>query len=212
MSQVNYTQDTAVDKYGNPLDWKKIKLENVRDYHASLIRDLGISPLDFNMKMPFYDKHGRYVVGLFASEFLKDKGSFFELVTRDLDPLDPERKVYRVARNDNFKEEYEMNDRGTSFLVPVDELRIVNPQSVAISKASAVLSNDKLYNSKTQPAAAKVQQPQPQPVFTSKPQPVVEPDLPYSEMTIRDYIAIHTGKPVSLKPWLNELILSKLPF
>jgi len=31
-------------------------------------------------------------------------------------------------------------------------------------------------------------------------------DAPYSDMTIRDYIAIHTGKPVSNKGWLNELI------
>jgi len=28
-------------------------------------------------------------------------------------------------------------------------------------------------------------------------------------MTIRDYYAIHTGKPVSSKNWLNELIKSK---
>jgi hypothetical protein len=34
-------------------------------------------------------------------------------------------------------------------------------------------------------------------------------DAPYSEMTIRDYYAIHTGKPVSAKTWLNELIKSK---
>jgi hypothetical protein len=34
-------------------------------------------------------------------------------------------------------------------------------------------------------------------------------DAPYSEMTIRDYYAIQTGKPVSAKPWLNELIKSK---
>ena len=33
-------------------------------------------------------------------------------------------------------------------------------------------------------------------------------DAPYSEMTIRDYYAIHTGKPVSSKTWLNDLIKS----
>jgi hypothetical protein len=31
-------------------------------------------------------------------------------------------------------------------------------------------------------------------------------DAPYSEMTIRDYFAIQTGKPVSAKGWLNDLI------
>ena len=34
-------------------------------------------------------------------------------------------------------------------------------------------------------------------------------DAPYSDMTIRDYYAIHTGRPVSVKPWLNELIKNK---
>lgn len=210
MSQVNYTQE-AIDKYGNPKEWKKLKLDQIREYHAPLIRDLGISPLDFNMKMPFYDRNGRYVVGVFSSEFLKDKGFFFELVTRELDPLEADRKVYRIARNDNFKEEYEMNEKG-SFLVPVDELRIVNPQSVAISKDSAVLSNDKFFPKNTPAPEPK---PQPQPMFSSKPQPSVDPDAPYSEMTIRDFMAIQTGKPVSLKPWLNELLHSynnKLPF
>ena len=33
-------------------------------------------------------------------------------------------------------------------------------------------------------------------------------DAPYSEMTIRDFMAITTGKPVSAKTWLNELIKS----
>lgn len=192
MSQVNYLQQDTIDRYGNPKEWKKLKLDQIRDYHAPLIRALGISPLDFNMKMPFYDKHGRYVVGIFGSEFKKDKGFFFELVTRDLDPLESERKVYKIGRNDNHEEEYEMNEKG-SFLVPVDELRVVNPSSSA-------------------PVEKKPEQPQPAPVFSSKPADPVEPDLPYSEMTIRDYMAIHTGRPVSLKPWLNDLLVNKLPF
>lgn len=216
MPQVNIdTQQSELDKYGNPKDFKKQKLEIIRQYHAALINDLGISPLDFNMKMPFYDKHGRYVVGIFASEFKKDKGFFFELIDRDLDPLEADRKVYRIARNDNFEEEYEMNEKG-SFLVPVDELRVVNPSSVAVAK-DGILSNDKLFTSKPQPKQEPV-------VFTTRnqgiagPKPVVAPppppppsaqeenDAPYSEMTIRDYIAIHTGRPVSNKKWLNKLL------
>lgn len=192
MSQVNLLQPDAIDKYGNPKEWKKLKLDQIRDYHAPLIRALGISPLDFNMKMPFYDRQGRQVVGVFGSEFKKDKGFYFELVTRELDPLDSERKVYRIARNDNHEEEYEMNEKG-SFLVPVDELRVINP----VSQPQA--------DTKPEPS-------QPAQVFSSKPQESVEKDAPYSEMTIRDYMAIQTGKPVSLKPWLNELLHSKLPF
>jgi hypothetical protein len=203
MSQTNYAPET-IDRYNNPKEWKKMKLDVIRLYHAAMIQDLGISPFDFNMKMPFYDKHGRYVVGIFSSEFEKTKGFFFELVTRDLDPLEPDRKVYRIAYNENFEEEFEMNEKG-SFLVPVDELRIVNAQSVAISKGSAVTSNDKLFSSKP------VSQPQvkQQPALTSNIK-TIEPkeDALYSEMTIRDYMAIHTGKPVSLKSWINDLVLN----
>lgn len=210
MSQTNFQTET-IDRFNNPADWKKMKLNLIRGYHTSLIKDLGISPMDFNMKMPFYDKNGRYVVGLFSSEFKKDKGFFFELVTRDLDPLDPERKVYRMPRNDNFEEEYEMTEKG-SFLVPVEELRLVNAQSVAISKESAVLSNDKLFAKEHNQAP--VLSSKPESVFTSKPGVPQQQDALYSEMTIRDYMAIHTGKPVSLKPWLNDLLTTqqKLPF
>jgi hypothetical protein len=138
--------------------------------------------------MPFYDRHGRYVVGIFGSEFKKDKGFFFELVTRDLDPMESERKVYKISRNDNHEEEYEMNEKG-SFLVPVDELRCISAPS-------------------TSPVEKPVNKPEEvntQVLFTSKPE---VSDAPYSEMTIRDYIAIRTGKPLSLKSWLNELIQS----
>jgi hypothetical protein len=210
MSNENVLQQPEVDRYGNPKEWKKQKLDQIRAYHMPLIGDLGISPLDFNMKMAFYDRHGRYVVGVFASEFKKDKGFFFELVTRDLDPMENDRKVYRIARNDNFEEEYEMNEKGTSYLVPVDELRLVNAQSVAISKDSAVLSNDRFFSKNTAPV-----EPKPQQLFTSKPQaPVAEPDVPYSEMTLRDYIAIQTRQPVSSKDWVNRLVTqnNKPPF
>lgn len=186
------SQQDIPDRYDNPKEWKKMKLDHVRDYHAPLIRALGISPLDFNMKMPFYDKQRRYVVGIFGSEFKRDKGFYFELVTRDLDPLESERKVYRITPNENYEEEYEMNEKG-SFLVPVDELRVVSPFAPPAEK-------------KLEPVKQQVQ------TFSSKAQTYSAPevssieDVLFSEMTIRDYAAIHTGKPLSLKPWLNELI------
>ena len=171
--------------------WKKTKLDAIRTYHQDLINDLGISKIDFNMKMPFYDQQGRMVVGIFASEFKKEKGFFFELINRSLDPADSERKVYRVPPSNSFDEEYELNEKG-SYLVPLDELRVVNEQAVAISKASAVTSSDKVLKPNFPDIAYKA--------------PAPMEDAPYSEMTIRDYYAIHTGKPVSAKAWLNELI------
>jgi hypothetical protein len=171
--------------------WKKQKLEAIRSYHSQLIKDLGISPSDFNMKKAFRDKKGVEVVGIFDTEFLREKGFYFELITSDLDPADPERKVYRVPMNPSYKDEYEVNAK-LSYNVPLEELRVVNPSTVAIGKLASITNLEK-FKEESSPSVKKV---------------VPLEDLPYSEMTIRDYITIHTGRLVSLKPWLNELVKS----
>lgn len=187
MSTFQVQQQAATDA------WKKEKLEAIRSFHQELINDLGIPKTDFNMKMPFYDQQGRMVVGIFSSEFKKEKGFFFELINRALDPADSERKVYRVPPSNSFDEEYELNEKG-SYLVPLDELRVANPASVAISKSSAVTSSDKVLSQKQVIKDMAYKAPAPM------------EDAPYSELTIRDFYAIHSGKPVSAKGWLNELI------
>lgn len=167
-------------------------LEEMRDYHSNLLNDLGASRLDFQMKMAFYDKQARNVVGIFASEFKKPNGFYFEIITKEFEPADQDRTIYKIPYNPAFEEEYEMNEKG-SYLVPIEELRMVNPASVAISGPSAFLD-----------------QPKSKPVVTptyKAPAPIE--DAPYAEMTIRDYFAIHTGKPVSTKTWLNDLIKSQ---
>jgi hypothetical protein len=179
-------------------DQKRYKaqiLEEMRDHHSNLLEDLGVSRLDFQMKMAFYDKQARNVVGIFASEFKKDKGFYFELITKEFEPIDENRTVYRIPYNPSFEEEYEMNEKG-SYLVPLEELRMVNPSSIAISGPSALLDQPKSKSINPKPTVA-----------YRAPAPIE--DAPYSEMSIRDYYAIHTGKPVSTKTWLNELIKSQ---
>lgn len=179
--------------------YKAQKTKDMRDYNATLIADLGISPYDFNMKTQFLDEQRRLVVGIFPSEFKKTKGFFFELIDSDLNPVDPERKVYRVPYTPSFEEEYELNAKG-SYLVPLEELKVVHPSSIAISKMSAFTGTDNVFKvtQKAQEAVAMVPK-----------APAPMEDAPYSDMTIRDYYAIQSGKPVSAKLWLNELIKSK---
>lgn len=163
-------------------EWKKGKLDAIRNHHLDLIKNLGISPYDFNMKKAFYDNRGVQVVGIFASEFLKEKGFFFELISSDLDPIDPQRKVYRVPYCASFEEEYELNPKN-SYNVPLEELRVVNDKAPAVVAPSSV----------------------PAPTATPR---WNNDDAPYSDLTIRDYYAIQSGKPVSNKSWLNDLIKS----
>jgi hypothetical protein len=180
--------------------YKAQKTKEIRDYNTSLIADLGISPYDFNMKTQFRDEQGRLVVGIFSSEFKKLKGFFFELIDSDLNPVDPQRKVYRVPYTPSFEEEYELNAKG-SYLVPLEELKVVHPSSIAISKMSAFTG--------TEESVFKVTQKAQEAVASVPKAPSPMEDAPYSDMTIRDYYAIHTGKPVSAKVWLNDLIKSK---
>ena len=178
--------------------YKAMKTKEMRDYNADIIADLGISPYDFNMKIQFYDEQARLVVGIFPSEFKKPKGFFFELIDSDLNPADPERKIYRIAPSSSFEEEYELTSKG-SYLVPVEELKMVHRSSVAINKLSAFTGTDETVSK----AAVK------QPEINIPKAPAPMEDAPYSDMTIRDYYAIHTNRPVSAKTWLNELIKNR---
>jgi hypothetical protein len=192
--------------FATEADYKVHQLKTIREYHADLIKDLGITPGDFQMKMAFYSSTGKYlnktVVGIFPSEFRRPSGLYIEVIGRDYKPITNERTVYRVPYNPHFEDEYELNERG-SYYVPLEELRIVNPTSVAISKSSAAISSDSvLKNSKQETKNPAV-------TFFKAPISISSTsvdDAPYSDMTIRDYYAIHTGNPVSNKHWLNDLI------
>lgn len=187
-------------------DYKAHQLKSIREYHADLMEDLGITPNDFQMKMAFYTNSGKHlnktVVGIFPSEFKRPAGLYIEVIGRDYKPVTAARTVYRVPYNPHFEDEYEMNERG-SYYVPLEELRVVNPTSVALSKSSAVTSSDKFLEKE------KVEEKKPVTFFkvpVQAPALASDSDAPYTEMTIRDYYAIHTGNPVSFKPWLNDLI------
>ena len=184
--------------------YRQKKLKEMHDYNEDLIKDLGISKSDFNMKKAF-TRLGVIVVGIFENEFKKPKGLYFELINSDIEPDDPARTVYRLSPTEFYADEYEMDEYG-KFLVPVEQLRIVNRHSATISKASASTSSDRVL--KDEPTLRTTIPNFKPPLPYTESQLKVD-DAPFSEMTIRDYLAIHTGKPVSTKSWLNELIKIK---
>ena len=191
-----YSEFKALDPQDSKI-YKAAILEELRTYHQPLINNLGIRKVDFQHKTPFYSPKGRYVVAIFDNEFLKEKGLFFEMYTNKFDSLDEERTVYNVPHNPNYEEEYEAHSRPDAYLVPVDELRIVNRYSVAISGSGALLDIEKK-STKLEPKEASMQEAN---------SPFLD-DCLFSEMTVRDYYAMKTGKPISLKNWLNDLIKS----
>lgn len=182
--------------------YRQKKLKEMHDYNEDLINDLGISKSDFNMKKAF-TRNGTKVVGIFDSEFKKSKGFYFELINSDIEPEDPSRTVYRLSPTEFYADEFEMDEYG-KFLVPIEQLRIINRHSAAISKSSAATSSDRVLKDELT-LRTTMKQPLP---FGDNSHLKVD-DAPMSDMTIRDYLAIHTGKPVSTKSWLNELIKIK---
>jgi hypothetical protein len=171
-------------------------LQEARTYHKDLIKDLQIDEKDFTIKKVFRHE-GKIVVPIMGYEFTKPKGLYFEIATNDYKGFAGEdRTVYRLP---NSEKEEAIPDPvyADRYLVPLEVLRVVNPHSVAISKSAAATSSDdvlKKYKSESSPTSVKI--------FSTKP----VDDAPYTDMTIRDYITIHTGKPVSSKQWLNDLI------
>lgn len=213
------------------LIWRNRKAAEARKYHKDLILDLDINPNDFTVKSEFTDPHGRTVVGIYPSEFRKKKGIFFELIKRGSEAFPKERTVYRVPFSNYYEEEYEMNPNG-SYYVPLEDLRIVNPYSAAINKSESLENLDDVYaeNKKERETKKLVfcskevedesielkedetekQSEEKAEIFNSFNTfvPLVN-DALYSEMTIKDYYAIHSNKPVSDKQWLNDLINNK---
>lgn len=187
--------------------YRKIKLKEMHDYNSGFMGDLGLTHLDFNMKYPFM-RDGALVVGLFDNEFKRPKGFYFELINNDLEPIDAERTIYRVPYNEYYSDEYQMDERG-KFLVPIEQLKKMNRQSAALVKEVVIAESDRVIKEEKE---NKYIPPKPPLPFSAEPQPPVVQkfeDAPYSEMTIRDYIAIHTGRPISNKAWLNEIVKNK---
>ena len=173
--------------------YRQKKLKEIQDYNRDFINDMQIKDADFNMKSRF-THNGVYVVSVFDNEFKHKNGYYIEIIDSDLNPADPNRTIYKIPYNEHYEEEYEADDRENKFIVPLDDLQIINRQSVAIKKSAAVTSSDRVLNEKVTPI-------KPEANFFSKLE-----DAPCSQMTIRDYVAIKTGKPVSQKSWLNDLL------
>ena len=162
---------------------KKQKIKLLRDFHQETLNSLGVPNAVFIPKMA-YKPHGKTEkhIGFFPSE-IKGEDIYVEFTSKELEPEDPERKLYKWRFNPHYDAEYdrtEVTEQMPQFryLIPVEELLIIPP--VKRSRKPAVFDL-----------------------------PEADKDLPMDQMTLRDYAAIHLKKAVSFKPWLNEIISKK---
>jgi hypothetical protein len=120
-------------------------------------------------------------MGFFESELKKSSDIYTECVSINLDPEDPDRKLYKWKYNPHYAEEYpatEPNANGhVRYLIPVEELIEVT-----------------------------IPEPKEPSAFPDFEMMDVEGDEPIARMTMKDFYAIVHNKPVSDKKWLNDLI------
>ena len=175
---------TTTDKPDERRERKRL----MEEFHQATFNALRIEDPLFIPKL-FYKPAGKQekCIAFFASEVAKGKDIYTEFADSEYMPQDPDRRLYKWRFNPNFMEEYDMLETNGSirYFIPVSELILVK------SNSADILVEQKGLGSQAQ--------------LDLKVTTTLE-DLPLAEATIRDFAAIMLQKPVSMKPWLNEII------
>ena len=214
---------------------RKEKESEFFTHHLETFKKLQLSDPFFTIKTAFFQK-GKYgrQVQFFEWELKKGEDIYIEFYDKvvnsanelvDIVPMNEDRALFKYKSNPFYAEEYETKE-GTNangepyimYTVPVNELIVITLDGQEITHA--------LYEKRKAEAEK-----DPLPKLQNKVTPNVFPDFeldsapkkeleldfqnaeiadaPLSELTIRDLAAIMLMKPVSAKPWLNELVNSK---
>lgn len=166
----------------------------LREKHQPVFDALGESDAKFCPKMFHYVSglEGLHL-GFFESELKHGKDVYTEKIDRNWESEDPDRILYRYRANEFFRDELaqsEPNEKGTiRYFVPADELEVVEMPSKPVVKRGRP------------PKKAPIDS-----VVKTVEKVMNDDDIPLSELTARDLIAIMTGKPVSNKPLINQLL------
>ncbi len=169
---------------------KRERIKELMSEHSVLFLKEGVKNPKFIPRLCYMHK-GQKIVGFYPSEIKGEQDIYAEFCDRNDVPEDPERTLYKWKYNAHYEEEYETSEPhpvtgDKRYLIPVDELLIVKNLHIHPVTTHALEENS--------PEVAEL---------------VISEDLdvPYSQMTLRDYAAIKWRKPVSSKRWLNELIM-----
>lgn len=195
--------------------------------HMDTFKAIGVADPFFTIKTAFFKKgkFGRQCQ-FFEWELKKEEDIYIEFYDNVYDdngnitniiPMNEDRQLFKLKYNPYFEEEYDMIEAYDSkgnpdkkFLIPLNEMSVVLKSGQEISYS--------LYEKRKEEAELEVPQLQKSvtlfPDFEEEFAPKVEvegsneeiADAPLSEITIRDLAAIMLMKPVSARPWLNDLI------
>lgn len=170
---------------------KKSKIAELRKKHEPLFKKEGDEKATFVPKWA-YNEHsvGEKIIAFFPSEIKGGKDIYTEFVSQDYVPEDPERTLYKWEFNPHYEDEYSKSDPHPT----TGDCRIYIPVNELINVAELHLESPE--------EVQKVEQ------NAEEAFPLMDPkrDAPIKELTIKDKCAIDWRRPVSDKPWLNELI------
>jgi hypothetical protein len=161
---------------------KKQKVALMLDYHRAKIKKDGESDPLFSPKMFFYAPQvkGDRVIMVFQSEMENQKDLYFEVVTKEYEPIDP-RTLYKWKFNPHYKEEYVERTNSASgskqYLIPESEIETLGERE---------LFEDAEFEDEI---------------------PDPNQDMPMSNMSVRDFAAIMWKTPISKNKMINQLII-----
>lgn len=174
-----------------PLDKRK-KILELAKHHKDLFEKENLHSPKFIPRMAYPHKN-ELVIGFYAKEIYGGGDIYIEFCSRDYEPEDASRILWKWIYNPEYATEYEQSEpHGVTgdkrFLIPVAELINVNALHAQKIEAKAEQKIEEEFLIET---------------------PSSGEDVPYAAMTLRDFAAITWKRPVSLKPWLNDLIRNK---
>ena len=160
---------------------KRQKIEKLKDKHLELFKQEKVKQPKFIPRM-CYKYEGELIVSFYPSEIEGKENLYTEFVSREYEPEDPKRRLWKWVYNDNYEEEYIKSEPHPStgdqrFLIPIDEL-------IEVEKIPEIKQEEIIF----------------------EPLPDADADVPFSSMTLRDYMAIKWKLPISHKSWLNNLV------
>jgi hypothetical protein len=198
-------------------------------HHAETFKKLKLASPSFTLKMAFYEK-GRFGrnIQLYESELKKGEDLYMEFIDvirddagaeKDYSPMLEDRPLFKFKANPFYAEEYELRERpGYSvYIISSSELIMIQPDGSEISYS--LYEKRKEEAKKAQDGLPKLQKslapfPDFEEEFPKKEDKLSLDevynteiaDAPLSEITIRDLAAIMLMKPISARPWLNDII------
>lgn len=211
---------------------RKEKEKEFYMHHMDTFTAVGIADPFFTIKTAFFQKgkFGRHSQ-FFEWELKKGDDIFIEFYDNVTDthgkvfniaPMNDNRQLFKLKHNPYFAEEYEVKEgvdnEGKTYkmyIVPTSEMEAVltDGSNISYSLYEKRLK-EQVKETQSLPRLQQTLVPAMFPDFEEEFAPKTEAetanveiaDAPLSEITIRDLAAIMLLKPVSARPWLNDLI------